>query len=57
MWENPSNSDVGLSSNSLHVSGIMAIGGNLIEQKYNSWFCQLFRGFLNPYSYPMKCQE
>jgi hypothetical protein len=28
--ENPSNSDVGLSSNSLHASEFMAVGENLI---------------------------
>ena len=54
--EKPPNSDIGLSSNSLHVSEIMAVDENLIGQRYNFGFCWLFSGFLNPYDSPMKCQ-
>ena len=56
MQENPSNSGVGLLSNSLHASAFMAVGENLIGQRCVYWFCWLSSGFLDPYDSPMKCQ-
>ena len=54
--EKPLEFDVGLSSNSLHASEFMAVGENLIGQRYVSWVCLLFSGFLDRYNSPMKCQ-
>jgi hypothetical protein len=45
---------VGLSSNTWHASVNMVVGENLIGRQYNSCFRWLFRGFLSPYSSPMK---
>jgi hypothetical protein len=36
--QNPQNSDVDLSSNSLHISEIMAVDEDLFGQRYNYWF-------------------
>ena len=53
--EKPLKFDVGLSSNSWHASEFMVVSENLIGQRYVSWICLMFSGFLDPYNSPMKC--
>ena len=52
MYENPSNSDVGLSSNSLHASVFMAVGEILMDSRLSLWFLFAVMMVFNPLYLP-----